>query len=413
MPAFMKSITSLSWPGLLLLLCGCTTSGVMQQAHWQFLSGNATAAVNTLASSDEVASKDRLLYWLEKGMYLHYAGDYQRSSQELLKAANYLQQSDYISLSDEARELLANEWASSYRGEYSEQLWIHSVLMMNFLHMGQYESAAVEARRALEVMDSRSDILKHDHFTRALIALSFETAEQLNDAYIVNRKLADDSQSSALNTVLFKQASALGFTNQAAELQQLNNTADDAQIKSPNSAVLFIAGGQVPQKFSGSLVTTEFSRLAFPQYTFAASRPGPLSILINGVPCRQCETISSDLGELVNDSLNKRGATLATKALIRAAAKDAVADAAGDADELVGELTRLLLFALEEADTRSWRSLPRHFTLVRVPLDDNGSAQTLQITRTTQSGTHTQTLTIDPGKRGMQFYSLLPQQFSQ
>ncbi len=404
MPATLSAFKALLWLVALTVLSGCTTSGVMQQAHWQFLSGDTAAAVSTLGGSDQVARKDRLLYWLEKGMYLHYAGDYERSSQELLKAAEYIQQSDYISLTSEARELLANEWASSYRGEYSEQLWVHSILMMNFLHMGRYDSAAVEARRALEVMDSRTEVLKPDYFTRALIALSFEAAQQANDAYIVNRKLADDSKTNALDAVLFKQASTLGFASDAVELKKRSNNAE--LNTSSNVAVLFIAAGQVPQKFSGSLITSDVTRLAFPQYAFAESRPEPLSVLVNGNPCN-CSAISSDLGELVSASLNKRGVSLATKSLIRAAAKDAVADAAADADEIVGELTRLLLFALEEADTRSWRSLPRHFTMIRVPLPSSDTIQTLQISR----GTQTQTLTIEPGNQGLQFFSLLPQQF--
>jgi hypothetical protein len=172
---------------LWLFVSGCSSTNTIQQAHWQFLSGDAAAAAKTLASSDTVAGKDKLLYWLEKGMYLHYTGDYQRSNRELLKAADFVERSGYISLSDGARELLANEWASSYHGEYSEQLWIHSVLMMNFLHLGQYESAAVEARRALAAIKTKPDVLNNDHFTRSLIALSFEAAGQLNDAYIVNQ----------------------------------------------------------------------------------------------------------------------------------------------------------------------------------------------------------------------------------
>ncbi len=393
-----------------LLLTGCTTTNSIQQAHWQFLSGDARAAANTLGNSDEVARKDKLLYWLEKGMYLHYAGDYQASTRELLKAASFVEGSDYISLADEARELLTNEWASSYRGEYSEQLWIHSILMMNFLHSGKFESAAVEARRALKVIESKPDVLNNDHFTRSLIALSFEAAGQINDAYIVNRKLSSDAKHLSLNQLLFEQAFSLGFTIDAANLQSSLDSGNTNQATSSarSTAIIFIPSGHVPQKFSGSLITSDVSRLAFPQYVIPASRPGPYSIMVNGEAC-DCQPISSDLGNLVNHSLNKRGTALAAKSLLRAAAKDAVADSVSDADEIVGEITRLLLFALEEADTRSWRSLPRHFTMVRVPLPDDSTEWNIQVTRNRNTVNSVAVFTLDSGKP-LQFISVVPQQ---
>ena len=42
----------------------------------------------------------------------------------------------------------------------------------------------------------------------------------------------------------------------------------------------------------------------------------------------------------------------------KAYTKDAVADTIGNKDKTTGELVRLLFFALEEADTRSWQSSP-------------------------------------------------------
>jgi len=57
----------------------------------------------------------------------------------------------------------------------------HTYLMMNFLAVGRYDSAAVEARRALERIADKESVLEQDAFTRALIALSFEMAGQAND----------------------------------------------------------------------------------------------------------------------------------------------------------------------------------------------------------------------------------------
>jgi len=308
------------YSGLLILLCGCsTTPGALHLAHQQFISGDNKAALSTLSSTEVVDSKDRLLFWMEKALVLHDTGDFEESTRQLLAASNYRQQKDFISLRDEARELLTNEWAGSYQGEYSEQLWIHSYLMMNFLSLGQYESAAVEARQALTRIKDQPEVLQNDHFTRALIAISFEAAGQLNDAYIVNRQLTEDKSTygKSLHAIMLPQAQRLGFSEDAhhlkQQLQQTSNQAAGAADQSTqNYAVFFIASGLIPQKISGSIITGNASRLSFPQYYVNNTRAPKLRVTVNGEPC-DCPTINTDLGSLVSDSLNKRGIKLATK----------------------------------------------------------------------------------------------------
>jgi len=56
------------------------------------------------------------------------------------------------------------------------------------------------------------------------------------------------------------------------------------------------------------------------------------------------------------------------KQVARIAAKKALADAAAKEDELLGGLVQLVMFATEQADTRSWETLPGWFSLVRIPL---------------------------------------------
>jgi len=375
---------------IVLLLTGCTTSGAIQHAHWHYLDGNTDAAVDALDNAD-IAAKDQLLYWLEKGMYLHYSGDYKESTEALLKAATHVEATDYIRLSDEAKFLVANEWAGHYRGEYSERLWIHSVLMMNFLRMGLYESAAVEARRSLEVISRFPDTLELDHFTRALIAISFEAAGQLNDAYIVNNSLAESTDDFDLHRVVDTQAAKLGFTMtvpvKAAMPQQY--------------AIVFISNGTIPVKFSGSLITGDASRVSFPEYFVPLGGPPNHTVAIDDVPC-DCMMIYSDFGELVSDSLGRRGAALVTRAAFRAATKDAIADAIEDEDELAGAIARVLLFALEEADTRSWRSLPRHYSLLRIPI----TAEAEKLTVNVGSTSHVIELPESRGRQPFLFYSL-------
>lgn len=390
----MRSVIKASFAIFTLACCvlsGCATSGAIQTAHWHFLDGNTDAAVQVLGDAEDIAKRDQLLYWLEKGMYLHYSGDYEQSAELLLKAADFVESTDYIKLSDEAKTLLANDWAESYRGEYSEQLWIHSVQMMNFLRLGRFESAAVEARRSLEVLKRYPEPLANDHFSRALIAASFEAAGQLNDAYIVNNDLAGDVNSSAIKELAKTQSAELGFTSRGS-----GRTANARQ-----HAIVFISNGLIPTKISGSILTGVASRISFPEYRFVPGGPPRQSVKIDNQPC-DCLVIYSDFGKLVADSVSNRGALLATKAIARAVVKDGVADAIAEENELAGELIRILLFALEEADTRSWRSLPRHYSMIRIPLSIDAKKLAIQV----GSNSHTILLPDRSEKQPLLFFSL-------
>ncbi|OED38031.1 hypothetical protein AB833_21230 [Chromatiales bacterium (ex Bugula neritina AB1)] len=366
----------------ILLLSGCSTSA-LNRARSQFYSGDTTGALATLEDSSVVSSQDRLLYWLEKGLILHEEGNYEASVRELLNASDYLAANDIISISDQARTLLANDWAAKYPGESSERLWLHSYLMMNFLTLGKYDSAAVEARQALEQIATNRSVLAKDTFTRALIALSFEAAGQLNDAYIEYRKLGDQTgHPPSIDQILLAQAKRLGFTSDAATISQRLRDAGIAEDTNPleyaRDAVFFVASGRIPRKTSGTLLINRNSRIAFPAYHIAPSQSPRLQTTVNGAPC-DCLQVSSDLGHLVRDSLKKRAALITAKTVVRATAKESVTDAIADKDQFAGELARLIFFILEEADTRSWQSLPRHLSLLRVPLPANDKTITLSL----------------------------------
>lgn len=374
------------WVWLIVLvpvtLTACSTSA-LYQARSQFYSGDHSAALATLSGSDVVSSSDRLLYLLEKGLILHESGDYAGSTRELLAAVDYLDDYDYVSLGSEAKALLANDWAKRYTGEYSERLWVHSYLMMNFLALGKFDSAAVEARRALARIAEHGGALEEDHFTRSLIGLSFEASGQLNDAYIEYRKLAEQlPDDSSITGLLYRVASRLGFASDAREYKnQLQASGQFAAYENNGleaEAIIFLSNGFIPQKLSGSLHTDYDVRLSFPRYYLYPSAPPGFDALVDGERC-QCLSVASDLGDLVNASLAQRGAKLTAKAVARVVLKDAVADAVEEKDEIAGGLVRLLFYALEEADTRSWQSLPRHLTMVRVPLASKDASVSIEM----------------------------------
>lgn len=379
-----------------MLAMGCSTPA-LNKARLQYASGDAASALQTLGDGSDIPARDKLLYWLERGLILHEQGDYEESSRALLNAAVFLEDNDFVSVSAEAKSLVANDWARKYKGEYSEQLWIHTYLMMNFLSLGRYDSAAVEARRALERISDRESVLQHDAFTRALIGLSFETAGQANSAYIEYRKLADQlgEPGHSLTSSLYTLSKSLGFDEDARNYERQLAQTRSAQ-KGHAEIVLFLATGRLPEKISSSLITDYDERVAFPQYLPDRDAPPVVTVSVDGELC-DCTVVTSNLGQLARSSLSSRGIALTTRLLARTAAKDALADNLAKKDEVAGEIVRLLLFVLEEADTRGWNSLPGHLAMVRVPV--NKGSQEIVVESFTTAPTVIDVSTLRAGER--------------
>lgn len=351
-----------------LLISGCAiTPHSDVRGHWQ--NNQAQAAIDALETAKSKDGKNALLYHMEKGLILHHQGEYQQSSKEFHQANALIQQFDYLSVSEQTGTLLANDWAAKYKGEYSERLWIHSYQMMNFLLLGDFESAAVEARQSLQVLDQYPDTLENDGFTRALIALSFESVGKINDAYIVYKNLGDTLPNiAAISPALEQHAKTLGFYTQANK-HRANSAAElrDKSAATHGELILFISSGHIAEKTSTSLLLDNDLRVSFPKYR-AQHLPSPSYQLTENGSRLPYTHITTALTHVAQQALDKRGIKLLAKSSLRASLKHNVTEQITDENELAGALIGALFFILEEADTRSWTTLPAHLSIVRVPL---------------------------------------------
>ncbi len=372
---------------LLLLACvvlsGCA-SAPFEEAQRQFRQGNAEAALVSLNNPDNHSSRSELLLHMEKGLVLHHLGEYENSSKEFLQASAIMETQDYISVSEQAKTLIVNDTLADYRGEYSERLWVHSYQMMNYLLLDQYDSAAVEARQALTVLGQHEKPLTQDWFTHAMIGLSFESVDKINDAYIEYKKLAEKMPDDApIAKQLYWFAKRLGFSKAATEYQPLIS---DAQKKlAPDQygeLILFVASGNVPKKVSSEIFAPPDIRISFPRYAGFSAPVSALnvSVVTEGATTKDSGTedfsteavdvdmVSTQLGAIAQESLDARGAALLLKLSVRLVAKHAIVNNLSESDEAAAQLLGLLFFVLEEADTRGWGTLPANLTLLRIPL---------------------------------------------
>ncbi|MFK8080270.1 MAG: hypothetical protein AB8B97_08300 [Granulosicoccus sp.] len=358
-----------------LLLQACATSAALNTAREQFRQGSTDVALKTLSDAD-VSRRDQLLLLLDSAMIAQAAGLYQQSITNFEAAYQLIESLDYISARDQSAALISNDWAIRYSGEFSERLWIHTFQMINYLLLDQPSGAAVEARRATALYSEHGDVLANDLFTRYLMALSFENAGQFDSAMVEYRKLAD----------------------------KLDDEVLTVRSSSQRELTVLVATGFIEPKLPGDLIIDINARVSFPYYPDVYARAPDIDVIADSdiLPGTRVDT---PLLSIARSALDKRGKAIATRHAVRLAAKYSLAQSIEEQDPLAGSVARLLLFALEQADTRSWETLPAHLSLVRVKLPEEATSVTIRIGNTERLGPtlERRTVQLDPDNKSHQF----------
>lgn len=349
------------------VLSGCV-SGSLTRARNDFYTGHVDQAAQDLADPDDVSSRDRLLYLMDKGLILHHLGKYEESIQTLLQATHLMEEQDYISAGEQAASLVTTDWITEYKGEYAERLFVHTYLMMNYLILGKYDDALVEGKQALKVYDRYPEACKNDYFTRALIAQCFEIVGDINGAYIEYKKLANAmSDPAPVAARLYSLGMRLGFDDEVETYRQYISDCDADWQRSQNNAeiILFVNQGLSPVKIPQNIVLPPSIRFSFSTYSDRSHDYSAPEITISS-EAGNVSMVTTNVGGVLRDSLNDRLAQIIVKETARVAAKEAIARSVKDDEAEV--LVRIMLFLMEQPDTRCWETLPGYLTLVRIPV---------------------------------------------
>jgi len=349
-----------------VLLGGCASPS-LESARQAYFHGDSKTAAILLDEEVSEASQNRLLLLMEQGFILFADGDYRRSIEVLQQASRLIEEQETISLLDESASLLTGEWAKRYPGEYSEHLWVHTCLMLDYLLLSDLESAQVEARRTLPLLQDHRDVLAQAYFTRSLTALCFELVGEDNDAWIEYKRLADDWPAARNLIPLQKHlAQKLDFTDM---LQQWQDAPSWPFLDSGHGElVLFVTAGKIPVKSSGDILVPPGIRVSFPRYLLNRYPAAHLHIDTGTeFPVNYFE-VSTDTGDVARSALQSRGLQVAAKEAASIVAKEAVTQALERENELLGALFRITMIISSSADTRSWQTLPARFSMVRMVL---------------------------------------------
>lgn len=346
-----------------------------------FRSGQYEQAAERLKKGlDDVGTegRDGLLYLLDLGLSLHAAGKYEESNRYFLQADQLAEIKDYTSLAAETATLFTSDNLKQYKGEDFENVLINVYLSMNFALLGQTESALVEARRVnrklnLMVTDGQRKY-KQNAFARYLSAILYEQNGDWNDAYLDYKFTADlwpDFEPIGIDQ--WRMAYKLRMTDVMERLEK-KYALTDAQKKAarelvgtprPSEIIVIYENGISPVKRPdpGFHSVPKF----YPRTNPVSQAEVTVAGLEGGGVQTKKSTILHDIEATAIQNLEEKWGGIVAKKVGGIVAKEVAGNAIGRAtkNDGLGALVKLVMYASDQADLRSWNLLPRDLQMVR------------------------------------------------
>ena len=255
---------------LMPLLSGCAASytGSMSDSLKQLEKGDYQGALDKLKEPSKNTNK--LLYHLEKGLILHYQGEYAASNLEFAEAERMSDELYTRSISRQAAAMLSSDRVIPYRGEEFELSLIHYYRAMNYARLGDRQAALVECRKANQKLEDYAQQAeyelnyKNDAFLQYMTGLFFESEEEWNDAYISYKdalkgyRAYEAAFGSPVPRILLvdlaRLAEYMGYEDEVREyVESYQLTPEELQPVSGGEIIVFVESGFVPRKHQISL----------------------------------------------------------------------------------------------------------------------------------------------------------------
>lgn len=325
----------------LALLAACATQA-LNAARSDFYEGRFEAASRTL--DRKIPSTDRVLFLMERGTIRLFMGDYAGSGKDLIEAADEAEQLETYSVSRGAGSMVVNDNVQSYRGFPYERTLLHSFAAKSHLARGDWESAAVESRRAIA---SLAPEVRGDYpdcaYARYLAGFGLELIGDPSNAALQYREAA-------------KLVTHVDIDETTGRIYPREGTNSVPHPASPsgNELVCFVMTGRAP---NGDRVWRDEFRL---------DGAGYAEFYANGQLLGRSYALS-DTMDLAFNTSQKESAKKMVKTVARIAVKETISSQIEQNNELLGELVRFVLIGmLEQPDVRRWETLPRYLQVARV-----------------------------------------------
>ena len=363
------------------------------------------------------AERNAVLYYLDEGIISHFAGRYKESNQSFFTAEAMMDKLYTKSISKAAASFVISDNTVPYRGEDFEMAMVNLFLALNYVGLGKWEDAVVEARKVdskLNLINSKyeegkKNVYKEDGFIRFLMGSFYEVEGEINDAFISYRKSEEIYRRDYLPNYgvypppilienLLTSADAMDFHEETAQIRKQYPSVifTEAGTKRRMAEVFVIHyNGLGPEKleehFFVPMPDGYVMKIAYPKFV----KQG-YGISYGKVSLRNLETgksysastlLMEDIASIAVLNLENRINRVKAKAIARATTKYLASVAASKAVEqrhgaLAGMLTKMTAniasVATEQADVRQWRLLPAEIRVGRMivpPGEYSGSIQ--------------------------------------
>jgi len=365
----MKKILLLFFCLIIIFITGCAVP--FHKKLDQYLAAGQYKEADELIESEKTnpkeniySSKNELLYFFDKGAIRQMIGDYKQSSEYLEKAEDIIDKLYTKSLTDETWSFFSNDLNLNYTGEDFEQVMVNIIKTLNYMYEGDFDGAAVEARKINRKLNYFQDsygekaIYTDDAFARYLSGFAYEAIGAVNDAYIDYKKSLKAYQK--YNTIygtavpsfikgdILRMAYALKFYDEIDNFKKewAENVSFTKYNELKKSAEVMIV------VYDG-LPAYKIDERAMPKFVnrgYAVEK-----ILVKDTDKEYTSIVAQDISKMAVKNLENKNLAILAKTLVRNVAK-----------KVAKEIPILSLFVGEEkADTRCWRTIPGRFQIVR------------------------------------------------
>jgi hypothetical protein len=424
----------------MFLLFSCATY-YQQRVAFQnnFASGDIEGAQRFLLHHTKaVKKKDRLLYFLDRGVVEQMLGNYDTSNYYFEKA--YIYNQDFKrDIGSDLASMVSNPMVRPYKSEDYEVVMVHFYKAINYLMLSKPDEALIEVRRINIRLNEQSDKYedkryryKEDAFAHLLMGVIYESKSDINNAFIAYRNAYDTYKEvypefgveapEQLKRDILRTASQLGFYQELEYYEREFGISHEEEIDSSGTVVFFWLNGLSPIKgeVSLNLATTgggdgtfvftdqnegvsvpivfnnpdqsadiselSFVRMAIPKY----NRRDPLihSASLIGPNGEYQLQMAENISEIAIANLEDRLLREMAMTLGRVALKQAAEAAAREQEEGLGAAVSFINAITEKADTRNWQTLPYSISYQRIPLPA-GKNELKLLTRSSEIKTDT------------------------
>ena len=394
--------------GLAVSLSSCASVMTVQpQVSRLASSGRYDQALAVLEDRARVyGKKNQLLFLLEKGMVLHLNGQH-RDSIAVFEDAKQREEELYTeSLSKITASWVVNDYALPYHGEDFERVMVNIFQALNFAVLQDFESALVEARDVdvkLAAINGQyppgqKNVYREDAFARLLAGMLYESAgsySDLNDAFISYEKAyqaytSDYREQYGLEPprVLQENLCTMALWMGGAAVEQYQDLLPEhgcMSLKDKNQkgeVIIIQYHGAVPVKRPESVLVPlpggYVSSFSFPKYDAVRSNGDGLRLVSarnqqGGVFQSETELVE-DVSHIARKNLADRKVRTLIKGVARPVGRyfiekhieNKIADKHGkDESRWFPILASLFNLAVEQADLRSWQTLPGEIRMAR------------------------------------------------